>query len=144
MQTRGALIFLQLVFGLTYSNLSVYLQFGICLIVKTFCDNPLARVSIPSMEEIETFKAAFSKRHPLLNDCWAPLDGLRLYLQASGNTEIQKRFYNGWMHDHYVTSVFCFRSNGTIPIAFFNIPGYVQDSQVAEFGKIYEKLESVF
>jgi hypothetical protein len=64
MQTRGALNVLQLVFGLTHSYLSVYLRFRIFLIVETFCDDTLARVSIPSMEEIETFKAAFGERHP--------------------------------------------------------------------------------
>ena len=40
-QTRGALNVLQLIFSLTYSNLSVYLQFGIWLIVETFCKDPL-------------------------------------------------------------------------------------------------------
>ncbi len=53
-------------------------------------------------------------------------------------------FYNGWTHDHYVTSVFCFCPNGTIPIAFFNVPGCVHDSQVTEFGKMYDKLEDVY
>ncbi len=48
------------------------------------------------------------------------------------------------MHDHYVTSVFCFCPDGTIPIAFFNLPGSVHDSQVAEYGSIYGKLEDVF
>jgi hypothetical protein len=72
------------------------------------------------------------------------MDGLKLYLQASGNSEIQERFYNGWTHDHYVISVFCFCPNGTIPIAFFNVPGCVHDSQVAEFGKMYDKLEDVY
>ena len=57
---------------------------------------------------------------------------------------IQERFYNGWTHDHYVTSVFCFCPDGTIPIAFFNVPGSVHDSQVAELGKIYGKLEHVY
>jgi hypothetical protein len=71
------------------------------------------------------------------------MDELKLYLQASGNSEIQERFYNGWTHDHYVTSVFCFCPDGTIPIAFFNVPGCVHDSQVAEFGKIYKKIEDV-
>ncbi len=51
--TRGSLNVLQLVFGLNYTNLSVYLRFGIRLIVDTFWDDPLARVSIPSVEEIE-------------------------------------------------------------------------------------------
>jgi hypothetical protein len=143
-RTRGSLNVLQLVFGLTYSNLSVYLRFGIRLMVETFKNDPLARVAIPSGEDIESFKVAFAERHPLLTDCWATMDGLKLYLQSSGNSDIQERFYNGWTHDHYVTSVFCFCPDGTIPIAFFNVPGCVHDSQVAEFGRIYDKLERVY
>ena len=59
MRTRGPLNVLQLVFRLTYTNLSVYLRFGICLIVETFHDDSLARVSIPSTEKIDEYKAAF-------------------------------------------------------------------------------------
>ncbi len=39
---------------------------------------------------------------------------------------------------------FCFCPDKTIPIAFFNVPGPVQDSQVAEYGNICGKLEDVF
>ena len=35
-RTRGSLSVLQLVFGLTYTNLCVYLRFGIRIFVKTF------------------------------------------------------------------------------------------------------------
>jgi hypothetical protein len=70
------------------------------------------------------------------------MDGLKLYLQHSGNAIIQERYYNSWTHDYYVTSVFCFCPDGTIPIA--NVPGLVHDSQVAEYGNIYGKLEDVF
>ena len=56
MRTRGTLNVLQLVFGLTYSHLSVFLRFGMRIIVETFRHNPLARVSIPLVEEIESFK----------------------------------------------------------------------------------------
>jgi hypothetical protein len=72
------------------------------------------------------------------------MDGLKLFLQQSGNADIQEHYCNGWTHDHYVTSVFCFCPDGTIPIAFFNIPGLVNDSQVAEYGNIYGRLEDVF
>ncbi len=87
--------------------------------------------------------APLGARHPLLHDCWATMDGLKLYLQQAWNTEIKEQFYNGWMHDHYVTSVFCFCPDGTILIAFFNVPGSVHNSQVVELGKIYSKLEHV-
>ncbi len=81
--TRGSLNVLQLVFGLTYSNLSVYLRFGVRLFVEMFRHDPLARIRIPSAEEIESFKEFFAAQHPLLTDCWATMDGLKLFLQQS-------------------------------------------------------------
>ena len=53
-------------------------------------------------------------------------------------------FFNGWTHDHYVTSVLVFCPDGTIPIAYFNCPGSMHDSQVAEWGNIYLKLEDIY
>jgi hypothetical protein len=38
----------------------------------------------------------------------------------------------------------CFCPNGTILIAFFNIPGAVHDSQIVHWGKIYDKLDEVY
>ncbi len=110
------------------------------LFVKTFQDDPLARVSIPSTEEIESFKEAFAARHPLLTDCWVTMDNLKPFLQHSGNAIIQERYYNSWTHGHYVTSVFCFCPDGTISIASFHVTGLIHDSQVAEYGNMYGKL----
>jgi hypothetical protein len=72
------------------------------------------------------------------------MDGLKVTLEQSSDALIQERLYNGWTHDHYVTSVICFCPDGTIPIAFINVPGSVHDSQVANYGNIYDKMESVF
>jgi hypothetical protein len=93
------------------------------LFVKIFRDDPLAQVSIPSAKEMESFKVVFSARHPLLTECWATMDGLKLCLQQLGNADIQERYYNGWMHDHYVMSVFCFCPDETIPIASLTYRG---------------------
>jgi hypothetical protein len=135
---------LQLVFGLTYTDISIYLRISVHLFIRTFRDDLLVRGSIPSVKEINLFEEAFAAWHPLLTDCWATMDGLKPYLQQLGNGGIQERYYNDWMHDHYVTSVFWFFPDRTIQIALFNVPGLVHDSQVAEFGNIYEKLENVF
>jgi hypothetical protein len=83
---------LQLVFGLTYTNLNVYLRFGIRLIVEIFRSDLHARVSLPSPDEISSYMSAFRERHPLLTDCWATMDGLKLHLQASGNSDHPRTF----------------------------------------------------
>ncbi len=72
------------------------------------------------------------------------MDGLKLYLEQSGDQVIQNMFYNGWIHDHYVSSVFVFRPDGTIPRTAINYPDWLYDSQIAEWGKAYKKLEIIF
>ena len=43
-----------------------------------------------------------------------------------------------------MSSVLCFCPDGTIPIAYINVPGSVHDSQIADYGNIYDKLESAY
>ena len=107
-------------------------------------NDPRATVQIPSSEKIEEYKAMVRSRHTFLPDVWCTMDGLKLTLEQSGDAIIQERFYNGWTHDHYVSSVLCFCPDGTIPIAYINVPGSVHDSQIADYGNIYDKLESVY
>ncbi len=40
--------------------------------------------------------------------------------------------------------MFIFTLDGTIPMVYFNIPGCIHESQVAEWGNIYAKLETMF
>jgi len=122
----------------------MYLRIGHRVIVEALKSDPLATIAIPSNEKIALYTDAVGAMYPLLSDVWSTMDGLKLYLQQSGNTKIQARFYNGWTHGHYVTSVFVFCPDGTIPIAFFNVPGSVHDSQVAYWGRVYDKLEAVY
>jgi len=113
--TRGSLMALQLIFGMTCSNLCIYLRFGRRVIVEALKSDSLTKIAIPSNEDIASYKEAVGAMYPLLSDVWSTMDGLKLYLQQSGNTEIQARFNNGWAHGHYVTSVFVFCPDGTIP-----------------------------
>ncbi len=62
------------------------------LIVETFWNNPLARVVMPLAEDIEMFKAAFAEQHPLLNDCWATIDGLH-YICKQQETWISRNVF---------------------------------------------------
>ncbi len=144
-RTRGSLMALQLVFGMTYSNLDDYLLFGKRIIEMVLKNNDRARVLMPCSEKIDEYKHMVRNRHSFLTDVWCTMDGLKLTLEQSGNALIQERYYNGWTHDHYdVMPVLCFCPDGTIPIAYINVPGSVHDSQVADYGKIYDKLASVY
>lgn len=143
-RTRGSSFALQMIFGITGTSTSMYLRFGRRILIEILKKNDLARLRIPSPEKIREYCRAYALRHPDLGDVWCTMDGLKLRLQQSGNCNIQNSFYNGWTSDHYVSGVFCFCPDGTIPIACYNVPGSIHDSKIAEWGKIYDKLEMVY
>jgi hypothetical protein len=143
-RTRGSSMVLQIIFGMTATSVSLYLRFGRRILIEALKGEPLAAIKVPSIESIRTYQAAIMEKHPALDGVWCCMDGLKLYLQQAGNATTQNNFYNGWTHDHYVTSVFVFCPDGTIPICCYNVPGTVHDSKVAEWGNIYPKLEQVY
>ena len=143
-RTKGSVYSLQMTFGLSMTNLCEYLRFGRRIIVQVLKSDEYARVAIPSAEKIEEYKAAIAEKYPVLENVWATMDGLKLRIQQASTTEKQALYYNGWKHDHFVTAVLCFCPDGTIPMAFFNVPGAQHDSTVCELGGIYDKLECVY
>lgn len=52
-------------------------------------------------------------------------------------------FYNGWTHDHYVSSVLVFCPDQTIPICCYNVSGSIHNSCIAKWGGVSKKLEEV-
>lgn len=126
------------------TNLTMYLRFGWRILVEILQYDEYAMIDVPSPEKINEYKQAISEKYPCLVNVWATMDGLKTPIQQSGSTKQQSYFYNGWKHGHFVTNVFCFCPDGTIPIAFMNVPGATHDSTVADWGDIYNKLERVY
>ena len=143
-RTRGSSMVLQIIFGMTATSVSLYLRFGRRILVEVLKHEPLSAIRIPSIENIRTYQAVIREKHPALEGVWCCMDGLKLYLQQAGDATTQNNFYNGWTHDHYVTSVFVFCPDGTIPICCYNVPGSVHDSKVAELGDVFSKLGRVY
>jgi hypothetical protein len=54
-RTRSSLMVLQLIFGMTYTNLYDYLLFAERIIVVVLRDHPMAEVQIPSTKKIEEY-----------------------------------------------------------------------------------------
>ena len=138
----GSLWQMQLFSGTTRTPLSVWLRFGMVVLLKVLRNHPLACLKLPSQEQLKDYCNMISSRHPeLVNDNVAlAADGMKIPLEASGNKIIQERFYNGWKHGHFVSNVFVFAPDGTIPIMSINAPGSMHDSKVATYGKVYKKL----
>jgi hypothetical protein len=135
---------LQMHFGLSMTNLTMYLRFGRRIVADVLNNDHFARIKVPSDDQIQKYKDAVAVKYPLLCDVWSSMDGIKTPIQQSGSTKTQGYFYNGWKHNHFVTSVFCFCPDGTIPIAHMNLPGATHDSTIADWGDIYNKLESVY
>ncbi len=135
---------LQLIFGMTGTPVSMHLRFARRILIRVLLHETDSAVRIPSEEVIQQYQEVIQEKHPALEDVWCTMDGLKSYLQQSGDSTIQNTFYNGWTHDHYVSAVLVFCPDGTIPIACYNVPGCVHDSTIAEWGRIYEKLNGVY
>jgi hypothetical protein len=140
---RGPLYILQGWFGLTGTNLCGWLEFSRLIIVHVLQNNK-SKIQFPNEEKIQVYKDIIRRRHPLLKNCYCVADGLKLYLQKSGDIRIQSRFYNGWTHSHYVTNLFVFSPDGMIIACVLNAPGSIHDSTLAEWGNIYEVLERTY
>jgi hypothetical protein len=145
-RTRGSMVVLQMIFGLSMTNLSTYLRFGHRIVIEVLKNDPDATIRLPTEYEMQQYTQAIASKHASLGEqnVWCTVDGLKLMLEQAPTSMIQEQFYNGWTHDHYVTSVLCFCPDGTIPIAAFNMPGSFHDSTVAEYGGVYAKLEEMF
>ena len=99
---------------------------------------------MPSLDELEEYRQAIHNCHPVLHNVWGTMDGLKCSIEQAPDGIIQSRYYNGWKSGHFVTAVLFFAPDGTIPAAFYNLPGCCHDSQLADWRKLYEKLEAMY
>ena len=140
---RGAEFILQGWFGFTHTHNNVWLRFGRRMLLKALKKHPEAQVKPPSDEEVERLKEICVNRHSSLKNVYCFADGLKLMLEQAGEDDIQGMYYNSWTHDHYVTNVFCFSTDGRIICCVVDAPGCLHDSTLADWGGIYELLEEV-
>lgn len=143
-RTRGSKMCLQMIFGMTGTCVSRYLEFGSRILVKLLQELDEARVHIPSIDYIEEMKELVREKYSMLENVWCTMDGLKLMLECSSDEDEQNNYYNGWTGDHYVNAVLGFCPDGTIRVCCYNVPGSVHDSTIAELGGIYDKLGKVF
>lgn len=141
-RTKGAMSrTLPLVFGLTFTPMVRWLCFGKrCLFVALSDFKP----KLPDEFQCNRYKGAIAAKYREQAGVAFAVDGLKLPIQKSTNDMVQRRFYNGWTHGHYVSSIFLFAPDGTIPACSINAPGCWHDSTVADYGGVYEKMERLY
>ena len=144
-RTRGSFFVLQMIFGMSYTSVSMYLHFGRRILIKVLMKDLDASIHVPGKEKIKEYQQIVVAQYPDLDGVWCSMDGLKLMIQCAGDMLTQNNYYSGWMHDHYMTLVVVFYPDGSIqPICCYNIPGSVHDSTIAKWGGIYTKLEQVY
>jgi hypothetical protein len=143
-RTRGSVIGLQVMFGASHSVLVLFLKYSMRLLYKILLEEDAAKVCIPSADKIREYQSIIRLNFPALDGAWCVMDGLKLLVQSSGVDVEQNAYYNGWLHDHFVSCVYVFAPSGHIVAQSLNNPGSWHDSLVALNGNIYNELESVY
>jgi hypothetical protein len=152
-------ISLQQIFALIPTTVSRYITFCLDIILETLRDMPDSAIQWPRTTAIcEHYNDLIVNRHPLLDGAIASIDGLNLPVQTSNDTDIENATFNGWLAEHFISSVLVFSPEGMLPIinnldvvlttlikgtiiaACLNAPGSWHDSRVAK--PIYEKLRT--
>jgi hypothetical protein len=112
-------ISLQQIFALIPSTISRYITFGLKLLLTTLRTMPDAAIRWPhGRDEFQAHNDLIVARHPRLTGAFASIDGLNLLCQTSDDEEIENATYNGWLCEHFVSSVLVFSPRGAVLIFF--------------------------
>jgi hypothetical protein len=104
---------LQQIFALIPSTTSWYINFLFSILLPTLHKIREAGIFWPEGDEFEELTdLVVIARYHLLTGAFGTMDGLNLAVQVSKNQEIENAAYNGWLHEHCVSSVLAFASNG--------------------------------
>ena len=97
-RTGGSLLSLQLHFGLSMTNLAMYLCFGCKIIIEVRKNNPLASIKIPSPTKVKAYKHLVMEKYPALTNVWASVDSMKTPIQQASTTKQQGYYFNSWKH----------------------------------------------
>jgi hypothetical protein len=65
-----------------------------------------------SLADFQEYNQIIIAHHPLFDGVFTSIDGLNLPVQDSNNDDIENATYNGWLHEHFVSSVLVFSPKG--------------------------------
>ncbi|KAJ7620757.1 hypothetical protein DFH06DRAFT_1143861 [Mycena polygramma] len=106
-------ISLQQIFALIPTTVSRYITFGLQILLQVLRRIPDAAIVWPgSVEDFQSCTDLIVERHPRLTGAFASLDGLNLGVQTSEDEEMENATYNGWLCEHFISSVLAFSPRG--------------------------------
>ena len=62
--------------------------------------------------EFEELNSLIVHRHPRLLGAFGGIDGLNLPTQTSDDQDVENATYNGWLSEHFISSVLAFSPKG--------------------------------
>ena len=130
-RTRGSTMVLELIFGMSQTAVPEYLYFCMIILIRVLQRMDDTKIKQPSIEQIVGYQDAVRQRHPMLQNVWCTMDGIKILLECAGDEDKQNKYYNGWICDHYVSAVLVFFPDGTSTICCYNVPGMVHNSKIA-------------
>jgi DDE superfamily endonuclease len=131
---------LPLIFGLTNTPMERWLSFGKSCLFSVLSEY---KPTFPNAIKVEAYKVALSVKYRHAVDVAFACDGVKIPIAKPGDHFKQSKYYNGWTHGHYVSCIFVFAPDGTIPVCVLNAPGCLHGSTVADYGGVYDKLRSL-
>lgn len=112
---------LQQIFAIIPSTASRYITFALDILLKTLQLMPDASIewlhTIP--DEFKQCSDLITARHPRLKGAFASIDGLNLPVQTSNDEDIENATFNGWLSEHFVSSVLVFCPFGEFSVYCF-------------------------
>jgi hypothetical protein len=104
---------LQEIFSLIPSTVSRYITFGLEILLNILHCIPNARIQWPwTQQQCENYTNLITACHPRLHGAFATIDGLNLMVETANDIDIENATYNGWLSEHFISSVIVFAPDG--------------------------------
>lgn len=105
---------LSMIFALIPSTISRYREFALGILLHLLrTELPEGAIRWPRGEaQFAALAGAIEARHSLLVGAFGTMDGLKTPIGTSSDEDVQNMHYNGWLHHHFVSSVFIFSAVG--------------------------------
>lgn len=104
---------LEQIFAIIPSTTSRYISFALDILLLTLrLAIPDAKISWLQPHEFQECSDLIIQRHPRLKGAFASIDGLNLAVQTSSSDEIENATFNGWLQEHFISSVLVFSPLG--------------------------------
>ncbi|KAJ7359185.1 hypothetical protein DFH08DRAFT_686534, partial [Mycena albidolilacea] len=104
------------IFACIPSTISQYITFGLEILLGVLCQIPAATIKWQP-NDFQDYNLIV-EHHPWLTGAFASINGLNLACQTSDDEEIKNTTYNGWLYEHFVSSVLVFSPKGEFLVWF--------------------------